>query len=296
MLANCGRYQLSDNNNNNLPAPQFRIIGGVNVTDINEEPWQVSLNATRTDLALAFCGGSLISSRLILTAAHCLVNATSVSIRMGSLYYNSGGRQVTTTETIIHPYYNTTNQLNDIGLVVLTEPIAFDYGGHQAPMPICLPWDFDEIYDKDDQQKLYETIDFEDDYEEDRMLHIVGWGREHLNDTALAPVLQRIEVQPVNERACYRIYRQGVGDQSIRRPYILCAYGVDEAICLGDSGGGLYSSVHDRYQNRERAVIVGIASLTFACGMSNVPDIYTQVHRYQHWLYSHLNRTGAFDA
>ena len=52
-----------------------RIVGGVD-TEKHEYPWQVGLN-----LGGALCGGTIISSRHVLTAAHCTagVSANDVS-------------------------------------------------------------------------------------------------------------------------------------------------------------------------------------------------------------------------
>lgn len=47
-----------------------RIIGGVE-TVINEYPWQVGL--VRPSTTLPYCGGTLISDRWVMTAAHCVL-------------------------------------------------------------------------------------------------------------------------------------------------------------------------------------------------------------------------------
>ena len=46
-----------------------KIVGGV-ATEANEYPWQVGLISSQSS-SRPFCGGSLISDREILTAAHC---------------------------------------------------------------------------------------------------------------------------------------------------------------------------------------------------------------------------------
>ena len=49
-----------------------KIVDGES-TEANEYPWQVGLLHTRSS-STPFCGGSLISSQEVLTAAHCGTN------------------------------------------------------------------------------------------------------------------------------------------------------------------------------------------------------------------------------
>ena len=58
--------------NDKLPSSiSGRIIGGTMVSSMNEFPWQVYLLVEKSAGAFV-CGGSLIDSQWVLTAAHCL--------------------------------------------------------------------------------------------------------------------------------------------------------------------------------------------------------------------------------
>ncbi len=47
-----------------------KVVGGIDAT-IDQAPWQVSLTLFQGYVMAHFCGGSIISSKFVLTAAHC---------------------------------------------------------------------------------------------------------------------------------------------------------------------------------------------------------------------------------
>lgn len=101
-----------------------RIINGQTATP-GQFPYQASLRvwaqpqgAPRPSF-IHFCGGSIISKRWILTAAHCLVELTDqnrVIIVLGTNHISQGGDRYQKERHIVHPKFDV-NILNDVGLV-----------------------------------------------------------------------------------------------------------------------------------------------------------------------------------
>ena len=115
-----------------------RIIGGEAVAELSWS-WTVGLYHA----GIFFCGGSLISSTMIVTAAHCmkpyLPRLSTVTIIAGTnTYLNSDGKgQVRhLIEVVVHPDFNDDKLTNDIALVRVSKP--FDLSNSKIT-PICLP-------------------------------------------------------------------------------------------------------------------------------------------------------------
>ena len=123
----CGRAQRSK-----------RINGG-SETEINEYPWMAYV-ATRHG---AMCGGSLISDRWVVTAAHCAQVQSSNDIRvdLGQHDLHSATEAVLVRKSVseiqIHPDYDVGSISNDLALLKLADPI--DFTVHSHVRPICLP-------------------------------------------------------------------------------------------------------------------------------------------------------------
>ncbi|XP_047705937.1 serine protease 44-like isoform X3 [Prionailurus viverrinus] len=112
----------------------MRIVGGIPAPE-RKWPWQVSLQIKDKHT----CGGSLIASRWVLTAAHCILGHVEYTVKMGDVHVNHTSRmaiQVPVRDIVIHKYYNPVGSIeNDIALILLEFPVNFS----SHIQPVCLP-------------------------------------------------------------------------------------------------------------------------------------------------------------
>lgn len=103
------------------PFAQSRVVNG-NSTTIEHFPWIVSMQYYSSHR----CGGSIITTNRILTAAHCTISIapSSLSIRAGSTDSRSGGELVAVTEFTNHQSYNPTTLENDISVMIIASRLT----------------------------------------------------------------------------------------------------------------------------------------------------------------------------
>lgn len=99
-----------------------RIIGGEKAEE-GQFPYQASL---RTSTGSHFCGGSIISSSWVLTAAHCTDgrNYKNTFVVVGSLVLSEGTCH-DLASIVQHPAYNSQKMENDISLLRVANKIVF---------------------------------------------------------------------------------------------------------------------------------------------------------------------------
>eukprot|EP00559_Dactyliosolen_fragilissimus_P002419 CAMPEP_0184862686 /NCGR_PEP_ID=MMETSP0580-20130426/7096_1 /TAXON_ID=1118495 /ORGANISM="Dactyliosolen fragilissimus" /LENGTH=564 /DNA_ID=CAMNT_0027360643 /DNA_START=105 /DNA_END=1799 /DNA_ORIENTATION=+ len=231
---------------------ESRIIGGVDVPS-GTYPWFARGITSNGDWH--GCGGSLISSEYVLTAAHC-TGSPAHSFQIGALCPNQSnncGQNMVTVqvdEVIDHPSYNSNSLNNDFSLIRLkTKVQGID------PVPI----DQGTYVDNYTSSK--------------RDLWPIGFGNMNPNGANYSPTLKHVEVAYVTDSACKSAY----GNTNIK-PAMMCAADPGQDSCQGDSGGPLYDN--------EESVLVGVVSWGYGCADPKFPGVYSKISDEFNWIKS----------
>ncbi|KAK0168199.1 hypothetical protein PV327_002024 [Microctonus hyperodae] len=230
-------------------------------------PWQVSLQLLHPKLGFIghWCGGVLIDSSWVLTAAHCIHNDL-FNLPIGALWtavigeweLDSGGHgsvRIPIEKVILHEKFN--NHLHDIALMKLSRPSPLS----KVIRTICLP----EAEEKFTSNNCVAS----------------GWGRVGPSPS-LSTALLEANIPLLNIDICKEAYGNSV-------PLIdghLCAGHTDgsSGSCVGDSGGPLQCRRTDGVWQ-----LAGIISFGSGCAKPGFPDVYTKVQYYIDWIKNTMN-------
>jgi hypothetical protein len=248
-----------------------RIVNGV-PAKLGEFPWIVALgyrNAKNPQLPKWLCGGSLITDRHVLTAAHCIYNRPDLYLaRLGDLdlFDNNDGAKPSTVSLAnakIHENYSPTRYNNDIAILTLQESV-----NNPTVWPICLP--------TVNPYRSMSYLNFSPT--------LAGWGSVSFRGPS-SSTLQQIFVPVLDNQQCVRAFAKAatIDDK------ILCAGSLngDKDACGGDSGGPLMHEINEG--NNYRVYQIGIVSYGFRCAVPGYPGVYTRVTAYVDWIEKNLN-------
>ena len=114
-----------------------RIVGGEKAR-LGSVPHQVSLQRG-SSLLSHFCGGSIISADIIISAAHCCAYATPNAILAGLNNLDrpeDGAQKVEADQVVIHPNYTHATLVNDICIIRLRKSLKIGNESRTAIIPL----------------------------------------------------------------------------------------------------------------------------------------------------------------
>ncbi|KAJ8687601.1 hypothetical protein QAD02_023395 [Eretmocerus hayati] len=235
-----------------------KIIGG-SISRLGSWPWIANLGyiANATVNATQFlCAGSLISSRHVVTAAHCVRQKDNlVIVRLGEYDLSSdddGANPIDfpIEKKIMHPRYYPKSKENDIAILKLGSEVHFTDDIH----PICLP-----AAGSFKIQEIIGTSPF-----------VAGWGSTRFMGPP-SNILHDVQVTVVDTNKCADSYRNVMRNTIDDR--VICAgdsSGRSDA-CQGDSGGPLMIPENSTFY------LIGIVSNGYKCAEARYPGVYTRV-------------------
>jgi len=233
-----------------------RIVGGVNA-NYGDHPYICSLQRQNWIYWSHVCGSVIFNENYVVTAAHCLGEASS------SYRVVCGKHQLSTTSTYevsrslkgytIHPGYQGSGDgyPNDIAVLHLSSPLTFNSHVKKARFANTGSGDF-----------LGQTCT------------LSGWGLTSGGGSG-ANTLQRVNLTVISNSECQTRWQQVQG-ATINAGHICFHVGYGLSACNGDSGGPV----------RCGNTLTGVTSWGMPSCDGSFPSVYTRVSYFYSWLIS----------
>ncbi|XP_029027082.1 coagulation factor X [Betta splendens] len=234
-----------------------RIVGGM-LEKAGGSPWQVLIR--RSD-GYGFCGGTLVSDRWVVSAAHCLEEPAD-HITIGDTDKqrpDPAEQRIQIQRIFMHPHFHSFTFDSDIALLYLSRPVV---RGPTA-LPACLP-------DLHLSQYLLK---------EENLGKVTGWGvTRYLGRSSR--FLRRVMLPVVSQNVCSASTEQVITDN------MFCA-GYPQATvdaCSGDSGGPFVVNYRGTW------FLTGVVSWGEQCATKGKYGIYTRIGNFLPWIRETMDR------
>jgi secreted trypsin-like serine protease len=254
------------------PMPATAIVGG-SVAPDGAYPWMAAI--TSGSGSSQYCGGSLVDSTTVVTAAHCmggllgiplvddvldlLLFGPSVHVLLGTNDLDSGGESIEATDIYVHPDYDGDH---DVAVLKLATPSG------QTPIAIAQPG----------QDSLWGP---------GILARAAGWGATSEGGSG-SNQLRHVDLPMISDADCVQHYGSSVDPATE-----VCA-GWPEGgrdTCQGDSGGPLM--VPD---GAGGLLLAGLVSWGDGCARPGVPGVYAEVAPLSGFIQSHMGGQAARSA
>merc|ERR1711936_1232339 len=114
---------------------------------------------------------------------------------------------------------------------------------------------------------------------------VSGWGHLKSKGSSVPDKLRQVSVTVLHDQICQKMLQGYPWDPDTDT--MLCAGGEDKDACQGDSGGPMVC----QDDNGEKC-IAGIVSWGVGCATEGIPGVYTNVRKYNNWIWDHMSGRG----
>uniref|UniRef100_A0A8C7EZF5 trypsin n=1 Tax=Oncorhynchus kisutch TaxID=8019 RepID=A0A8C7EZF5_ONCKI len=226
------------------PIEDDKIVGGYECRK-NSASYQASLKS-----GYHFCGGSLISSTWVVSAAHCYKR---MQVRLGEhdITVNEGTEQfIDSVKVIMHPSYNSRNLENDIMLIKLSRPASLNSYVSTVALPSSCASSGTSCL-------------------------VSGWGNLSGSSSNYPATLRCLDLPILSSSSCNSAYPGQITSN------MFCAGFMEggKDSCQGDSGGPVVCN----------GQLQGVVSWGYGCAQRKKPGVYTKVCNYKSWISSTMS-------
>jgi len=252
------------------------VVGGVR-TERFEYPWQVGLHVkSKSDKII--CGGSLLSSKTVLTAAHCIdeLGETQIQddlhvvIAQTLTQVSDQDQRIKVCKVdMLQAYFDVETYDDDFALLTLCEHAEFN----NNVQPICLP---------SLPAQSYEGV----------QATVAGWGYESSGAGEKPTQILEANVTTIPTSACTPYYNRVPQSKFVDDGFdpnfkgeitsnMICAWREGKDACQGDSGGALVVQ-----EPCGHFAQVGVVSWGLGC--AEYPGVYSRVTEKLHWIQANI--------